>query len=81
MEANDQELIKVRLAYLDARDAAIGAAAELGEMRFQHAQAQRQINSLVEQINLLHTSRTWKIGRFVLLPLRAIRKALRLLMS
>ena len=81
MEAINQELIEVRLAYLDARDAAIGAAAELGEMRFQHAQAQLQVDSLVQQIDLLHTSRTWKIGRFVLLPLRAIRKALRLLMS
>ena len=81
METNKEELRELQLAYLDARDAAIGASAELGEMRYQHAQAHNQIGSLVHQINLLHTSRTWKIGRFILLPLRATRKALRLLVK
>jgi SAM-dependent methyltransferase len=81
MATDKQKLTEIQLSYLDARDSAIGAAAELGEMRYQLAQAHHQIGSLVHQLNLLHTSRTWKIGRFVLLPLRAIRKALRLLMS
>jgi 2-polyprenyl-3-methyl-5-hydroxy-6-metoxy-1,4-benzoquinol methylase len=81
MAADKQKLTDFQLSYLDARDSAIGAAAELGEMRYQLAQAHHQIGSLVHQINLLHASRTWKIGRFILLPLRALRKALRLLMS
>jgi hypothetical protein len=81
MAADKQKLTEFQLSYLDARDSAIGAAAELGEMRYQLAQAHHQIGSLVHQINLLHASRTWKIGRFILLPLRALRKALRLLMS
>lgn len=58
---------------MQARDHAIGAAAELGVVRAHHARAQAQVDSLVNQLDLLHTSRTWRIGRFVLLPLRAVR--------
>jgi hypothetical protein len=81
MEATGVKLTEAQLAMLNARDHAIGAAAELGEIRYQHDKALREIDSLVHQLNLLRGSRTWRIGRFVLLPLRAIRKALRLIMS
>jgi 2-polyprenyl-3-methyl-5-hydroxy-6-metoxy-1,4-benzoquinol methylase len=81
MEANGVKLNEAQLAMLNARDHAIGAAAELGEIRHQHEKALREIDSLVHQLNLLRGSRTWRIGRFVLLPLRALRKALRLIMS
>ncbi len=81
MESNAKKLTDTHIAFLDARDHAIGAAAELGELRFQQSKALGEIDSLVHQLNVLHGSRTWRIGRFVLLPLRAVRKALRLIMS
>lgn len=81
MESNAKKLTETHIAFLDARDHAIGAAAELGELRYQHESARREIDSLAHQLNLLRGSRTWRIGRFVLLPLRAVRKALRLIMS
>ena len=70
------ETIKV----LEARDNAIGTSAEVGVMRFRYDESQQLIDSLVHQLDLLHSSRTWRIGRFVLLPLRAVRKALRLIL-
>jgi len=73
----EQQIIDLQIAILDSRDYAIGTAAELGEMRFQLAQAHQQIDSLALQLDLIHSSRTWKIGRFVLLPLRVLRKVLR----
>ena len=69
------------LAFLDARDHAIGSAAELGELRYRHDKSLREIDSLVHQLNLLHGSRTWRIGRFVLSPLTALRKVLRLILK
>jgi hypothetical protein len=73
------ELQELTLAYLNARDSAIGAAAELGEMRFRLEKATTEIESLVHQLNLIRGSRTWRAGRFLLLPLRAVRKIIRFL--
>lgn len=75
------KLRESQLSLLDARDHAIGAAAELGEIRFLQEISLREIDSLSHQLYILHGSRTWKIGRFVLLPLRAVRKVLSLLMD
>jgi 2-polyprenyl-3-methyl-5-hydroxy-6-metoxy-1,4-benzoquinol methylase len=75
------ELQELYLACLNARDSAIGSAAELGEMRFRLEKARAEIDSLVHQLDILHSSRTWKAGRFVFLPLRAVRKVIRLLVS
>lgn len=74
------ELLELKLKLIEAKDFAIGANAELGVMRFRLTESQELVDSLVHQLNLLHSSRTWKIGRFVLLPLRAVRKALRLIL-
>jgi hypothetical protein len=74
-----QQIIDLQNAILESRDHAIGTAAELGEMRFQLAQAKQENDSLVHQLNLIRSSRTWKIGRTVLLPLRFLRKVLRVL--
>jgi len=81
MEQLQNKLSGSQIALLDARDSAIGSAAEAGELRFLLARSQHEQAVLINHINLLHTSRTWKIGRFVLLPLRALRKVLRTLMS
>ena len=66
---------------LHLRDAVIGTSAELGTMRSRYETAQSEVDSLVHQLNLLHTSRTWRIGRFVLLPLRGVRWFIKKLLS
>ena len=76
-EAND----RLTMDLLHARDGVIGATAEVGMLRFQYEDARRQIDSLVHQLNLIHGSRTWRIGRFVLLPLRAVQRVLRKLLG
>ena len=78
-EIVEQQIIDLQNAILESRDHAIGTAAELGEMRFQLAQAKQEIDSLVNQLNLIRSSRTWNIGRTVLLPLRFLRKVLHVL--
>ena len=70
-----------QLQMLEARDHAIGASAELGVLRFRYQESQNLVDSLVHQLNLLHGSRTWRAGRFVLLPLRAVRKLLRMILK
>ena len=81
MEVKNSKITELELSLLDARDFAIGAAAELGELRYRHDKSLREIDSLVHQLNLLHGSRTWRIGRFVLSPLTALRKVLRLILK
>lgn len=81
MEIEITKRQEANLAFLDARDHAIGSAAELGELRYRHDKSLREIESLVHQLNLLHGSRTWRIGRFVLSPLTALRKVLRLILK
>ena len=81
MEIVDTKFRESQLALLDARDHAIGASAELGEIRFLQEISLREIDSLSNQLIILHGSRTWKIGRVMLLPLRAIRKVISLLMD
>ena len=78
MEREESKRVEADIRFLDARDHAIGAAAELGELRFRYKKALDEIDSLVYQLNALHSSRTWRIGRFMMLPLRAIRKTFRL---
>jgi 2-polyprenyl-3-methyl-5-hydroxy-6-metoxy-1,4-benzoquinol methylase len=81
MEIEITKRQEANLALLDARDSAIGSAAELGELRHRYGKSLGEIDSLVHQLNLLHGSRTWRIGRFMLLPLRAIRKVLSLILK
>jgi 2-polyprenyl-3-methyl-5-hydroxy-6-metoxy-1,4-benzoquinol methylase len=81
MEIEITKRQEANLAFLDARDHAIGSAAELGELRYRHDKSLREIDSLVHQLNLIHGSRTWRIGRFVLSPLTALRKVLRLILK
>jgi hypothetical protein len=78
-EIVEQQIIDLQNAILESRDHAIGMAAELGEMRFQLAKARQENDSLVHQLDLIRSSRTWKIGRTMLLPLRFLRKVLRVL--
>lgn len=79
MDDENSKITELALAVLDARDYAIGAAAELGELRFRHEQARQEIDSLIHQLNIVHGSRTWKLGELVLKPLRGVQKVLRLI--
>jgi chromosome segregation ATPase len=81
LEVLQSENEDYKMKLLHTRDAVIGASAELGTMRARYEATESQVDSLVHQLNLLHTSRTWRIGRFVLLPLRAVRWMLRKLNS
>jgi 2-polyprenyl-3-methyl-5-hydroxy-6-metoxy-1,4-benzoquinol methylase len=78
LQSGNEEL---RMSLLHTRDAVIGTSAELGTMRARYESAQAQVDSLVNQLNILHTSRTWRIGRFMLLPLRGVRWIIRKFLS
>ena len=80
MEKEIMKRQEADLALLDARDYAIGSAAELGELRYRCEKSLSEIDSLVHQLNLIHGSRTWRIGRFVLSPLTVFRRILRLIL-
>jgi 2-polyprenyl-3-methyl-5-hydroxy-6-metoxy-1,4-benzoquinol methylase len=71
---------ELQMRLLEAKDFAIGTSAELGVLRFRYEESQKLVDSLVHQLNLIHGSRTWRIGRFVLLPLRAVRKLVRIIL-
>lgn len=78
LQSVSAELREMKVKVLEARDHAIGASAELGVMRFRLSESQKTVDSLVHQLNILHGSRTWRIGRSVLLPLRALRRLVRI---
>ena len=69
------ELKTVETKLLGMRDFVIGNGAELGELRFRHQKANAEVESLAYQINILHTSRTWRLGRLVMWPITALRRA------
>lgn len=80
LETVQSENRSLQVQILESRDHAIGTSAELGTLRFRYEESQKLVDSLVHQLNLLHGSRTWRIGRFVLLPLRAVRKLSRMIL-
>lgn len=69
-----QRIQELELQLLSARDHAIGMAAELGEARHRVEKARKEVSDLRHQIKLIEQSRTWKIGRFMLLPVRILRR-------
>jgi 2-polyprenyl-3-methyl-5-hydroxy-6-metoxy-1,4-benzoquinol methylase len=81
LAATQADCREQQLQTLEARDFAIGTSAELGVLRFRYQESQNLVDSLAHQLNLLHSSRTWRLGRFVLLPLRAVRKLIRMILQ
>ena len=81
LEVVQSDSEELRMSLLHARDTVIGTSAELGTMRARYESAQAQVDSLVNQLSILHTSRTWRIGRFMLLPLRGVRWVIRKFLS
>ena len=66
---------------LQARDYARGCAAELGEAQANfalHQQlADRQVRQARKKIHELQSTRTWKMGRMMMLPARMLRRILK----
>ncbi len=60
---------------LASRDAVFGMSAELGELR---AQLKRDVKNAHNsaRMNMMQTP-TWKIGKFVMIPVRVIKRLLR----
>ena len=75
-----QELANSEMRLLQARDYAKGCAAELGEAQANfaiHQQlAARQVRQARKKIKDLYATRTWKMGRLVMLPARILRRLL-----
>ena len=75
-----QELANSEMRLLQARDYAKGCAAELGEAQANfaiHQQlADRQVRQARKKIKDLYATRTWKMGRLVMLPARILRRLL-----
>jgi len=76
-----QELADSEMRLLQARDYAQGCAAELGEAQANfaiHQQlADRQVRQARKKLRDVYATRTWKIGRLIMLPARIARRALK----
>ena len=76
-----QELADSEMRVLQARDYARGCAAELGEAQANfalHQQlADRQVRQARKKIHELQSTRTWKMGRMMMLPARMLRRILK----
>ena len=79
MTAKQLRIKELEVALLDERSQTTAASVGLDELRVHYNLAISEIGSLVHQLNLIHNSRTWKLGRLALFPLRAIRKVVRFL--
>ena len=75
-----EQIAKLEMEILQARDYACGCAAELGEAKANfaiHQQlADRQVRQARKKIKDLYATRTWKMGRLVMLPARILRRLL-----
>ena len=75
-----QELANSEMRLLQVRDYAKGCAAELGEAQANfaiHQQlADRQVLQARKKNQAIYATRTWKMGRLVMLPARILRRLL-----
>ena len=79
-----QKIGELQQNLLASKDFAMGAAAEGGEARARLIELEDQFQAararsayLSKHINRMRNSTTWKIGRFMMLPVRIIKKVLR----
>jgi len=76
-----RELADSEMRVLQARDYARGCAAELGEAQANfvlHQQlADRQVRQARKKNQAIYATRTWKMGRLVMLPARIARRILK----
>ena len=76
-----RELADSEMRVWQARDYARGCAAELGEAQANfaiHQQlADKQVRQARKKIRDLYATRTWKMGRLIMLPARILRRVLK----
>ena len=73
-----KELDELKMSLLHTRDYARGCAAELGEARtffeIHIADADRKVRQARRKNQQIYATRTWKMGRLVMLPIRIVRR-------
>ena len=76
-----KELDDLKMSLLHTRDYARGCAAELGEARtffeIHIADADRKIRQARKKNQEIYATRTWKMGRLVMLPIRIVRRIIK----
>jgi hypothetical protein len=76
-----RELAESEMRLMQARDFARGCAAELGEAKSNfalHQQlADRQVIQARKKNQAIYATRTWKLGRLIMLPARILRRILK----
>ena len=76
-----KELDELKMSLLHVRDYARGCAAELGEARtfFEThiADADRKVRLARKKNQQIYATRTWKMGRLVMLPIRIVRRIIK----
>ena len=81
IEVLKRELADSEMRVLQARDYARGCAAELGEAQANfaiHQQlADRQVIQARKKNQAIYATRTWKLGRLIMLPARVARRILK----
>ena len=72
------EIDELKMSLLHVRDYARGCAAELGEARtffeIHIADADRKVRQARKKNQDIYATRTWKMGRLVMLPIRIVRR-------
>ena len=75
------EIDELKMSLLHVRDYARGCAAELGEARtffeIHIADADRKVRQARKKNQDIYATRTWKIGRLVMLPIRIVRRIIK----
>lgn len=76
-----KELDDLKMSLLHTRDYARGCAAELGEARtffeIHIADADRKVRQARRKNQQIYATRTWKMGRLVMLPIRIVRRIIK----
>ena len=72
---NELELRVLKLEHqaLQAKDQIIGTLARNGELLHRLAIAQKNNKKLREEVQLIHSSTAWRIGRLLLSPVRTLK--------
>ena len=75
------EIDELKMSLLHVRDYARGCAAELGEARtffeIHIADADRKVRQARRKNQQIYATRTWKMGRLVMLPIRIVRRIIK----
>jgi chromosome segregation ATPase len=75
------EIDNLKMNLLHVRDYARGCAAELGEARtffeIHIADADRKVRQARRKNQQIYATRTWKMGRLVMLPIRIVRRIIK----